>query len=276
MNTNYPYNQDVYQRDTNSIENVMGDYFMYRRDKNPIRIQKQNILNPKDTTSALVLDKRGFQYNIKPETYSGIYTTLYMLIFIFILCLIKFQQKGLPYIFTSIFVEGKKLDKEAQERFVFKGFFYFGALTLSMSVLSIGLMFMFYHTVEWIYIFNIAILLVLYHVFIIIMTRWIGWTFDMNTIYNRIHTFNIGFNAVIGFMVFPVVIPMFFVNSNEINKWILVEFVVLTVMLLYKYFRISKLLFVNKISILYMILYLCAVELAPVFIIAKLLERGLL
>jgi len=110
-----------------------------------------------------------------------------------------------------------------------------------------------------------------YHLFLLSTTFFLGWVFESKHCAREIISNIWAFNAIIGLILSPLVFSLLFVPLSFKEGLTILLFFLLSLYLLCRLIRWVKILFEHSVSILYMILYLCALEILPVIVLYKIL-----
>ncbi len=120
----------------------------------------------------------------------------------------------------------------------------------------------------------IALVLLAVYIVKIISTRVLGFIFEVKEA-AREYAYNIVlFNKTIGLILFPVTLLLAYARQVPAEWLIWTGLVLWGLALLYRLVRLSFIGFsVRGVSIFYIILYLCTLEILPVLVIIKLLIK---
>lgn len=96
--------------------------------------------------------------------------------------------------------------------------------------------------------------------------------------YTKSFTSNLYFDSLIairgaGFILFPLSVIIFYINKPISEYFLYFAIAAFGLLFLYRLFRLISLFISNSISLLYFILYLCALEIVPIFILYVELQR---
>lgn len=194
-----------------------------------------------------------------------LYTISFMIIFAFI----RLRGKDLFSNLLNVLVKRKKAEIILNEGISSNLICYILSLCLSFSILAGYISFIIYNnflTINTLYYF---IVFFAYHFILLIIVHILGWTFNTKNIAHEI-TVNIWtYNIVIGLLISPFVISLFFVKSFAIIPLVKIVIFSLGLLMIVKNIRWIEILFIHKVSILYMILYLCTFEIIPLLVLYK-------
>lgn len=193
------------------------------------------------------------------------YTIIFMIIFAFI----RLRGKDLFYNLLNVLIKRKKTEIILNEGISSNLICYIFSLCLSFSILAGCISFVIYGnflTFNSIYYF---IALISYHFILLIIVHLLGWTFNSKTTADEITVNLWTFHIVLGLLVSPFVISMFFIQSYAILPLLKIVIFCLALLMVIKIIRWIEILFTHRVSILYMILYLCAFEIMPLLVLYK-------
>ena len=195
-----------------------------------------------------------------------LYTVIFMIIFAFI----RLRGKDLLFNLLNIFIKRKKAEILFNEGISSNLICYILSLSLSFSILSGFISFIVHDnflTLHTIYYFCAFFL---YHFILLIIVHFLGWTFNAKSTSHEI-TANIWtYHILIGLLVSPFVISLFFVKFFAVIPLIKIVIFALGLLMIVKNIRWIEILFIHRVSILYMILYLCTLEIIPLLLLYKL------
>ncbi len=120
--------------------------------------------------------------------------------------------------------------------------------------------------------FALSIIIILLNVLKIFQLSLLGKILKIqDTINEYIHEIYIH-NKAIGISLFPIIIFMPFVIASATKAFVYTGFGLIVVFSLLRIFRGAKIIFTKRLSIFYMILYLCTLEILPILIILKFIK----
>ena len=111
--------------------------------------------------------------------------------------------------------------------------------------------------------------LMLYHFLMLLIINYLGWTFNAKHLAKEFSVNLWTFNISCGLIISPFIIAMFFVHGYIIISIIKSIFIIITLLMIIKIIRWLTIFITNRVSILYMILYLCTLELVPLLTLYK-------
>ncbi len=194
-----------------------------------------------------------------------LYTTGFMIIFAFI----RLRGKDLFFNLLNVLIKRKKAEIILNEGISSNLICYILSLCLSFSILAGCISFIIYEnflTINTIYYF---IGFFIYHFILLIIVNILGWTFNAKNIAHEIIVNIWTFHIIIGLLISPFVISLFFVKSFAIIPLIKIVIFSLGLLMIVKSIRWIEILFIHRVSILYMILYLCAFKIIPLLVLYK-------
>ncbi len=196
---------------------------------------------------------------------------LYSVLFLSVFAFLRIRGKDLLPGMFHLLVNRKKFEYLQNEGISANITTYLPALILSFSAISITLAYGIYHTFlteQTLYIF---LFLFLYHMAVLCLTHLIAWVFNTPHIGEEIVVNVWSFHILAGLIVSPFLIALFFVEAYAIHTLLVIIISCLGIFFLVKFFRWVQIFFVHRISIFYMILYLCTFEVIPFLVLYKLL-----
>lgn len=113
---------------------------------------------------------------------------------------------------------------------------------------------------------------ILLQIFRFTVSRFVGHVFLKQKAF-REYLFNVNINnMVIGIMLFPMVITLQFITPEFVDLLIIFAFIIIGILYFMQLFRAFEIFAKKKVSLLYMILYLCAFEFVPFLLLYKFLQ----
>lgn len=197
----------------------------------------------------------------------------YTIVFLILFAFLKLRGKGLLSLLFAVVAKKKKYEVIQDDGIIPHLADYMMALLLSFSAIAIGITFMICGEVRFDMAAILFGVLLLYHFLVITLVRFISWTFNSASAGEEI-TINMWVYHICGGLVAaPFVIATFFVRSFAVP--LLLNLVIATLVIVYlaKMVRWCKILWGYRVPLFFLILYLCAFEITPLLIIAKLLVR---
>ena len=239
-------------------------------------IERQDSLNPVSYrpltgTDSLVSTGHSFRPAIHEKEEQDILgPLLYTVVFLIVFAFIRLRSKDLVITLLSAVVSQKKTELILNEGITSNLLYYILALFLSFSVLSVGGIY--FVTGEFMlrYSFWIFCGLVFYHFFELSLIRIFGWTFNSRYISDEAAVNLWTFNIMTGLLVAPLIIAVFFVKAFSVTVVIKIAVFCLIFLFVVKFLRWLQILFIHRVSIFYIILYLCALEIMPLLILYRL------
>ena len=239
-------------------------------DTNTISFLSKDSLSQMDSVQSEVLAITHHLANSPlPENNYLIGELVYAIIFIIAFAFIRLRGKNLFLNLLNVVFKRKKVETILNEGISSNLFNYILSLSLSFSVISgcISTLFCdFFLSIYTLYTFTA---LLIYHFTLLFLIRLLGWTFNsQNTAAET--TINLWtYHIIIGLAVSPFVLSSFFVQHFAVESLLQITTFSLAFLLLVKFARLIEILFIHRVSILYMILYLCAFEIMPLLIVYK-------
>lgn len=180
-------------------------------------------------------------------------------------------RKRVAFLTISGHIEKKKYEIILNDGIIPNLVYYILALVLSFSAIAIGVTYIINQEVDFEYAFYIFGILLFYHIGILCIVRFISWTFNAHYAGEEVIVNLWVYHIWAGFLISPFIIALFFVKIFAIPLLLKIITICLALFYLVKFIRWVEILFVYRVSIFYMILYLCALEVIPVLILYKLL-----
>lgn len=194
-----------------------------------------------------------------------IFTVVFLIIFAFI----RLRGKDLYFNLLNVLIKRKKAEIILNEGISSNLVCYILSLCLSFSTLAICISYIACHEFLTLYSLYIFCGLFLYHFILLIIIRLLGWTFNSKNTANEFIVNLWTYHISLGLLVSPFVIALFFVQDFAIIPLLKVVIFGLALLMLVKIIRWLEILFSHRVSILYMILYLCALEIMPLLVLYK-------
>ena len=114
--------------------------------------------------------------------------------------------------------------------------------------------------------------LFLYHFLLLLIVRLFGWTFNAKNMADEVIVNLWTYNILSGLLISPFVIAIFFVKSFAVIPLLKIVIFGAILLMIVKIIRWIEILITHRVSILYMILYLCALEIMPLLVLYKMVE----
>lgn len=193
------------------------------------------------------------------------YTVGFLIIFAFV----RLRGKDLFYNLLNTLIKRKKAELILNEGISSNLICYILSLCLSFSVIAIGISYITQENfvpLTSLYIFSG---LFIYHFFLLIVVHLLGWTFNAKSTADEIIVNLWTYHILMGLLIAPIVISVFFVKSFAIVALLKIVIFSLVLFMIVKIIRWVEILFSHRVLILYMILYLCALEIMPLLILYK-------
>ena len=230
-------------------------------------------VEPQETAQIIIcppLEKHYFQETALQKNQNVIGSLIFTIVFLVIFAFVRLRGKDLFANLVSILIKRKKVEIILNEGISSNLVCYILSLFLSFSVIATGVVYLAMGNFDALPILLISSGLVVYHFFLLGLVKLLGWTF--NSRYTAAETVvNIWtYHIMSGLLISPFVIAIFFVKSFAISPLLNVVIFGLIAFQLLKIVRWIEILFAHRVLILYMILYLCALEVMPLLVLYKL------
>ncbi len=194
---------------------------------------------------------------------------IFTIIFLCIFAFIRLHEKNIFQNLILYLFQKKKITNSFHESFSSNLGFYIFGLGLSFASISVALTYICGENLlssTFIFLFTI---LILWHISLISLISFMGWTFKNKHIAEECMMLIWSFHITIGLFSFPFTLGLLFLQ--DFTKQVLLEILAVEffIFITTKIIRWIQILISNRISILYMILYLCALEIVPLLILYK-------
>lgn len=196
---------------------------------------------------------------------SLIFTT----VFLIILAFIRLRGKDLLYLSLSTLIKRKKAEIIQNEGISPNLIFYLLSLALSFSVIAVGVIYIVQQKFNLEYSLYIFSGLCFYHFLLLALVRLLGWTFNSRNVSSEVLINLWVYHIMGGLLIAPFIIAIFFVQTFAVIPLLKIIGFSLITLYIIKLVRWLEILFVHRVLIIYMILYLCALEVIPLLILYK-------
>lgn len=194
---------------------------------------------------------------------------LFTIVFMVIFAFIRLRGRDLLYNLFSILVNRKKADIVLNEGISSNLICYVLALGLSFSALAGFLSFVIHGSFLTLHSLYYFAGLSLFHILLLMFVRLSGWTFNARSAAYEMAVNIWTYHIVIGLVVSPFVLSLFFVKSFAVIPLVKIVIFAFGLLMIVKNIRWVEILFAHRVSILYMILYLCTLEIMPLLVLYK-------
>lgn len=194
-----------------------------------------------------------------------IFTTVFLIVFAFV----RLRGKDLLPNLLNILIKRKKAEIVLNEGISSNLICYILALLLSFSVVATGIIYLGTGQFQSLPILYIFAGLTCYHFFLLGLIKMLGWTFNARNTASEAIVNLWTYHIMGGLLISPFIIAIFFVKSYATLPLLNVVIFSLGLFLFVKLIRWIEILFAHRVLILYMILYLCALEVMPLLILYK-------
>lgn len=197
---------------------------------------------------------------------------IYTIIYLVFIALLRLRGRGfLTTVYTYFFNRKRGVGLQSESG-IPNYFFIFLSVCLSFSILSMLMAFLIDSPFAF---FNALIyfLIILGYYFLVLgLVRLFGWTFNGRHCASEIILNLRTSSIVLGLSISPFVLALFYVQTSAINMLLYIILGIGVIVLIFRFIRLIKILYGYRVSILYMILYLCGLEILPILVLYKLLE----
>lgn len=200
--------------------------------------------------------------------------TLFTVLFLILFAILRLHKKDILVPMLQISISRKKTTLLLNEGRIEQLGFYLLGLALSFSILSVFLSY--WCTGEFVSLFALFVFggLLLYHGCLNGFIRLLGWTFNRKNAIAEAIIQVWAFHISAGLFIAPLVLALFFVQKYAIPALLGSCMTILALVLIAKIIRTVTILFSHKVSILDMILYLCALEMIPLLSLWKVMGQN--
>lgn len=240
-------------------------------------LSEQNSLSPLYQTATdtfeICLPAGQFLPSTPLESNKNLFSNLlFTVVFLIIFAFVRLRGKDLFYNLLNTLLKRKKAEIILNEGISSNLICYILSLCLSFSIISIGIV----YTIEenFINLFTLYLFagLFFYHFFLLLIIRLFGWTFNAKNVADEVIVNLWTYNILSGLLVSPFVIAIFFVKSFAIIPLLKIVIFGVILLMIVKVIRWIEILITHRVLILYMILYLCALEIIPFLVLYKVVE----
>jgi len=262
---------------TNNIQeyNIFSNFNCIKEDSinKPERVLISSSLSP-NISHEKIIEK---PYSLPNMQFDWI-SIILMFLFIFIGWIRFFNKKYFFSVIKSVFIYqySTNIVKEKDSltgrvSFVFNTT-YFLSLSLFIFQLFDFFKISLYHDNSLLLYSLIISSLLLLNIYRFLSSKLIGFLFMKENVFNE-YFFNLNlFNKNIGLYILPLVILYNFVQVSNYESIVFSGLILISILLLLFIIRSFQIIIRNNVSIFYMILYLCAFEIAPILILLKVLQ----
>ncbi|MGL5682114.1 MAG: DUF4271 domain-containing protein [Marinifilaceae bacterium] len=195
----------------------------------------------------------------------AIFTFLFMALF----ALLRFHSKDLLNKMINTILQRKNVEVLLSDGIVSNSYYYFIALILSFSMPAIALCYILYDELKPITALMYLGAFLSYHLLLLFSITICGWCFNKKSAATEVTANLWAINISSGIIVAPLVIAMLFMKTFAIQFILQIVNFCFLAYILFIFIRIASILFSHRVSIFYIILYLCALEIVPLMILYK-------
>lgn len=250
------------------MPNINTTYFLFEKDSTV------SLLNTMEADTVEICPPRSHSlpYTLIKNNENLLGNLLFTIIFLSIFAFVRLRGKDLFSNLLNILIKRKKAEIVLNEGVASNLICYILSLCLSFSILAVFITYIVWHNFITLYTLYIFGAFLLYHFILVILVKLLGWTFNARYTADEVIINLWTYNILAGLLIAPFVISIFFVKSFAIIP--LLKFVIfsLIIFILVKFIRWVEILFSYRVSILYIILYLCALEFMPLLVLYKVVD----
>ncbi|MDR0982085.1 MAG: DUF4271 domain-containing protein [Culturomica sp.] len=238
-------------------------------------IEQNNLLTQQDSVRneiiIIPMNERMPWYSIKKNEH--LYDNLiYVIIFLTLFAFIRIRGQFFM-LWTKSIVSIKKTALIISEGMISDSFYYILAASLSFSVISTVISYLFFERINFEITFYIFSILWIWQIISLIIVRLCGWIFNRSKVAKEAIVNIWIFNIMTGIIISPLLFALFFVKQFAVATLIKIIITLVIVLCLMRIIRWCKIFLANKVSIFYMILYLCTLEVFPIMVFYKMLKE---
>ncbi len=196
---------------------------------------------------------------------------VYIVAYLVLVALLRLQGRGfLPAVYLYFFSQkkGSALLPEG-----IRQNYFFILLSVCLSFASLAMLITFFASHPFSFSDASFFFLVIFGYYILLLgaVRLFGWTFNHRHCASDV-ILNLRVSAIVfGLSSSPLILALFFVKASAVGTLLHVILGLFIILLIFRFIRLIKILYGYKVSILYMILYLCGLEIVPILVLYKLL-----
>ena len=196
---------------------------------------------------------------------------LYVVLFLGMVAFLRLQGKRiLPMLFLYFFGRGRTRDDLLEDLRQEYGNVWI-TLLVGYSSVAMGGAFAAEDGFEWRTAVVVCLVLLLFQAAVSLLVVFLGWVFNAPRCASEACLANCAGNAVTALLLSPLMLSLFFVRESSVPLLFSVILIFLFLCLILKWIRLCGILFEFKVSVFYMILYLCTLEITPLLVAYKLL-----
>lgn len=210
-----------------------------------------------------------------PQTYlqgneSLLEHLVFAVLFLILFAFVRLRGKELLSELLQVLFKRKKAEIILNEGISSNLICYVISLLLSFSMIATGISYGVWDKLNVLPALYIFTALILYHFILIGILHLLGWTFNAPGTASEAIVHLWSNNIMSGLLISPFIIAILFVQNFAVVPLLKLVIFSLVLFLIVKMLRWIEILFAYRVSILYMILYLCALEVMPLLVLLKL------
>ena len=196
---------------------------------------------------------------------------LYLALFLGMVAFLRLQgRRILPMLFLYLFGR-KRADSLLREDLHQEYPNVWQTLLVGYSALAMGAAFLWDGGFGWATVGLVLAALMLYQVALSVLVLFLGWVFGAPRCASEACLSCGVAHAVTALVLSPFALALFFVREQAVPLLLYVAAAVFLLLLVLKWMHLIRILFESKVSVFYMILYLCTLEITPLLVAYKLL-----
>lgn len=248
------------------MPNINTTYFLSEKEDSLCPLHQLST----DTFEILAVNAPSFPYTPLEKNEHLTQNLIFTIIFLSVFAFVRLRGKDLLLNIIFTFIKRKKAEILLNEGISSNLICYLLSVCLSFAILSAGISIFLSQTFVPLFSLYLFAGIFAYHFILLLLVQLIGWIFNAKVIANEIIANIWTYHILIGLLVSPFVIALFFVKSFAVLPILKIVIFSLILFTIVKITRWIQILFTYRVSILYMILYLCALEFIPLLVLYKL------
>jgi len=205
----------------------------------------------------------------KPHNIAG--SLIFTIIFLIVFAVIRLRGKNLLSLLLTVILKKKKYGLVLNEGIIQNILYYILGIFLSFSSLAIGISHFIPEPFNWKTVASLFLFLIGWHLYFLLIIRICSFVFNCKTAGEEAIINLWAFHIMTGLLISPFVLSVFFVKTFAVNLLIKTTAICLILFYVVKFIRWVEILFTYRVSIFYMILYLCTLEVIPLLTAYKLM-----
>ena len=194
---------------------------------------------------------------------------IYTICFLIIVTFLRLRGKNIFSHTAQLFLNRKKVELIQTEGISSNFICYLLALILSFSnVAGLLSIFMNGHFITLQTLYGAGVLL-LFHFILLALVQLFGWTFNKKQTAQEVSIHLWVYHISLGLLLSPFVLASFYISHFAIATLLKIVIIGFVLLMIVKFLRWIEIFYAHKVSIFYMILYLCGLEIVPLLLLYK-------